>query len=89
MRIENREVPAETKTVQEPHSLVISHESLLSLERGSLRVFSLVWALVGGLKLESCFGLYWLPQGLPDLVNDGACLRLDMKFFRLGSGAAV
>jgi len=39
MRIENREMPAETKTVQEPHSLVISHESLLSLERGSLRVF--------------------------------------------------
>ena len=27
-----------------------------------------------GLKLESCFGLCWLP----DLVNDGACLRLDM-----------
>ena len=24
----NREMPAETKTVQEPHSLVISHESL-------------------------------------------------------------
>ena len=39
MRIENREMPAETKTVQEPHSLVISQKSLLILERGSLRVF--------------------------------------------------
>ena len=41
------------------------------------------------LKLESCFSLAFVGyQRPPDLVNDGACLRLDMRFFRLGFEAA-
>ena len=63
---------------------MISYESLSRALREDPFEFFVGLGSRRGLKLESCFGLCWLP----DLVNDGACLRLDMRFFRLGSEAA-
>ena len=82
MIVNGNKNPTEAKTVQEPHSLVISHESLSRALREDPFEFFVGLGSRRGLKLESCFGLYWLPQGLPDLVNDGACLRLDMRFLK-------
>ena len=70
------------RPIQEPHSLVISHESLSRALREDPFEFFVGLDSRRGLKLGVMLRPLLATIRLPDLVNDGACLRLDMRFLK-------
>ena len=63
---------------------MISHESLSRALREDPFEFFVGMRPRRGLKFESALAVV----GYQILVNDGACLRLDVRFFHLGSESA-